>query len=73
MADDTEDTGKLWYKSKLVWLGILQVVVAVLMSLANLLHQETISPADISLFLAGVVTIIIRIVFTAEPITKTLK
>jgi len=63
-------TPKLWYVSKLVWLGVLQTVIAVLLSAADLLAKGTITPVDIVLFLAGVLTIIIRVWFTDAPIER---
>jgi hypothetical protein len=60
---------KLWYQSKLVWLGILQTVIAILLSASDLLAKGTITPSDITIFLAGILTIIIRIWFTSTVVT----
>lgn len=68
VADD-----KLWYKSKLVWLGIFQVVIGALASLTALLQKEVITPADISFFAMGVMTIVLRVFFTDTAVAKQLK
>lgn len=64
---------KLWYKSKLVWLGIFQVVIGALASLTALLQKEVITPADISFFVMGVMTIVLRVFFTDTAVAKQLK
>jgi hypothetical protein len=55
---------KPWYKSKLFWLGVLQVVIASLQLLSQLLQQASVTPSDVTLFASGVLTIIFRVFFT---------
>jgi hypothetical protein len=59
---------KLWYQSKLVWIGIIQTAIAVLLSASDLLQKGAITPADITIFLAGILTIIMRIWFTSTTL-----
>ena len=55
---------KQWYKSKLFWLGVLQVLIASLQLLSQLLQQASVTPSDVTLFASGVLTIVLRVFFT---------
>jgi len=60
--------GKPWYKSKLVLVGILQTVIGSLSLLADLLGKAQITPQDATLLSVGILTVILRIWFTNQPI-----
>lgn len=64
----TELERKAWYTSKIVWLMVLQSAISVL-----LLVQEWISKGDFSVvgiigLVIGILTIVIRIWLTDQPI-----
>lgn len=63
-------TPKLWYTSKLVWLGILQTVFAILMSASDLVSKGALTPQDALVFLAGICTIVIRVWLTDTAIQR---
>lgn len=56
--------GKVWYKSKSVWLNVILTVITILS--ANILAI----PANISVATIAILNIILRIWFTSEPIVK---
>ena len=60
--------GKPWYKSKLVLIGILQTVIGALSLVADLLGKSQITAQDITLLSVGILTVILRIWFTDQPI-----
>ena len=60
-------TGKLWYESKTLWVGVLQIAIAVGMALAEFLNSGVYSPEAIVLFVVGIMTIVMRYL-TEEPI-----
>ena len=55
---------KVWYKSKLVWLGVLITFQGMIPIATELVNKQVISPADVLVALSGVATVIIRIWFT---------
>jgi hypothetical protein len=59
---------KPWYESKLTWLGILQVGIAFGTLLSEFLTKGIYDPASITLLVTGLLTIIIRVFFTSQPI-----
>lgn len=50
---------KQWYQSKLLWLGVLQIVVAVVEYLAGLPVGTTVVQA-----VSGILTIVLRLITT---------
>jgi hypothetical protein len=65
---------KPWWKSKMVWVGILQLVGAISLYLIGYFQDnETItSPMEITLLVNGIVMVILRWL-TSEPITSIVK
>jgi antibiotic biosynthesis monooxygenase (ABM) superfamily enzyme len=53
-----------WYKSKLVWLGVIMTVLGILPLISSLLSQTTVAPSDFVGLLGGILTVILRIWFT---------
>jgi len=55
---------QVWWRSKLVWLGVLEIAVGVAV------YISTLEPGtSISVIVAGVLTIVFRIV-TKQPLSK---
>jgi len=61
---------KKWYQSKLVWLGILQTLIGSLGLVAELLQKAVIQPFDLVFLFSGILTIVIRVFFTNQPIAS---
>ena len=61
-----QSEGKSWFGSKLNWVGILQIVIAI----AAQISEGSFSPdvKAVALFAAGVATLVIRTWFTSQPI-----
>lgn len=59
---------KFWYESKLVWLGVLQTLIAVGQALAVYLEAGDFSPSSLVLFVTGILTIILRVWYTDTTI-----
>jgi hypothetical protein len=57
-----------WYKSKLVWLGVIMTLAGVLPLVASLLSQTAISASDFVGLVGGILTVILRIWFTNTTI-----
>ncbi len=62
--------GKEWYKSKLIWMGVIQTLIGALQLLGDMLAKAQVTPADVALFCSGVLVVVMRIWFTAEPINR---
>ena len=61
---------KNWYKSKVVWLGILQLIAAITLFVGNKLDgTPSWNPSEIILLVNGVVMVILRWL-TDQPITS---
>jgi len=60
---------KKWYKSKLVWLGVIVTLQGVIPLVVDLLSKGAVSPADIGVALSGFLTVILRVWFTDAPIS----
>ena len=58
-----------WYKSKLVWLGVIMTIAGILPLLASLLSQTTIAPSDFVGLMGGILTVILRVWFTNTTIS----
>ncbi len=59
---------KRWYTSKLVWLGIIQFVMGVAMQVAEFIETADFSPTAIAAIVLGVLTVVLRVWFTSEPV-----
>ena len=57
-----------WYKSKIIWLGILTTLAGILPLVGSLLAQTTIAPADFAALVSGILTVIMRAWFLQGPI-----
>jgi hypothetical protein len=77
MTDETVKTTdeKAWYKSKLVWLGIIMALSGVLPLVNALVASLTAAPVDaasvtqaVTAFLGGALTVILRVFFTDTTI-----
>lgn len=55
---------KEWYKSKVLWIGVITTLIGALSLLATLLQQASITPSDVVLFSVGVLNIVLRVWFT---------
>ena len=58
---------KKWYKSWTVWVGILQIVAAALLLLADFLGKAVFTPEAWVLLAAGIIQIILRMK-TTQPL-----
>ena len=58
---------KLWYQSKTMWIGLLEVVIGVLGLVAPFLGGKVYTPEAFVLLGIGVLTVILR-KFTDQPI-----
>ena len=58
---------KLWYESKTVWAGILEILIAVCLLVADFLTVENFTLPAFALLAAGIFTIVLRFV-TDTPI-----
>lgn len=61
---------KPWYKSKLVWLGIVQTLVGVATLLSDWLGAGDYSPASIASLVGGILTVVLRVWFTDTVIAS---
>lgn len=60
---------KPFYLSKLVWLGIVQTLLGSLSVIASFLQSgKPLDPLGIVLIVSGILTVILRVWFTEEPI-----
>lgn len=59
---------KVWYLSKLTWLGIVQFLIGSLGLIAEFLNKGDFSPASVTILLSGVLTIVLRVWFTDSAI-----
>jgi hypothetical protein len=57
-----------WYKSKIVWLGVITTVAGILPLVSSLLSQTAIAPADFVALFSGVLTVILRVWFMQGPV-----
>ena len=61
---------KQWFYSKIVWLGIIQTLVAVLQLVAEFLNKGDFQPSGLVLLVAGILTIVMRVLYTDTIIEK---
>jgi hypothetical protein len=59
-----------WYKSKIVWLGVILTILGILPLVQSLLTQAVIAPADFVALGGGILAVILRIWFTDAPIQR---
>lgn len=59
---------KKFYESKLFWVGVLQCAIGVGTSLASFFEAGVYDPASVTLFVTGVLTIVLRVFFTDTAI-----
>ena len=59
---------KVWYKSKLVWLGVIITFQGCVPIIVDLINKGEISLADVLVALSGMGTVIARIWFTDSAI-----
>jgi hypothetical protein len=60
---------KPWYQSKLVWLGVVMTLAGAVPVALALVAKSPITPADIVAAVGGVLTVILRVWFTDQPIS----
>lgn len=61
---------KKWYESKLVWVGIISTLIAILTLLGEFLQNGNFEPVAITTFTSGILVIILRIWFTNTQIKR---
>jgi Na+-translocating ferredoxin:NAD+ oxidoreductase RnfG subunit len=59
-----------WYKSKVVWAGVVQTLIGILGILAELLAKATITPDAVVLAVSGALVVIFRIWFSPNVVTQ---
>ncbi len=60
---------KLWYQSKLVWLGVIQTLVGALTVISDFLQSgKQLDSLGIVLIVTGILTVILRVWFTETNI-----
>lgn len=61
---------KSFWQSKIVWIGIIQTLIASLALVGEFLSQTNFNPVAVTTLVTGILTIILRIWFTDSSITK---
>lgn len=59
---------KSWFTSKLIWLGILETLVASLSLVAEFIQKNTVDASSFIMLATGILTIVIRKWFTNTAI-----
>lgn len=59
---------KLWFQSKTVWIGIIEIAIGVLGLVADFLGKGDYSPSGYVLLATGVLTVVLRFL-TEEPVS----
>ena len=62
-------TEKSWYKSKIVWLGVITTLLGVLPLIDELFRQSPITIPSIITLITGVLIVIVRVWFTDPLVT----
>jgi hypothetical protein len=57
-----------WFKSKLVWLGVIMTLAGILPLVSSLLSQQAIAASDFVGLFGGILTVILRVWFTNSTI-----
>ena len=60
--------GKVWYQSKLFWLGVIQTLIAILGLVADWLNAGNYTEPSVIMLVSGCLTIVLRIWFTDSPV-----
>jgi hypothetical protein len=58
-----------WYSSKILWVGIITVVIATLMSVVDLLNKGNVLPQDYLLLAVGILNSVLRVFFSDQKLT----
>lgn len=61
---------KQWYQSKLVWLGIIQLLIGTLSVISEFLAKADYSPVAVTMLMSGILVVVMRIYFTDTQISK---
>lgn len=59
---------KKWYKSKLVWLGVIITLQGMIPLLIELVNKQVITVADMLTLFSGALVIVLRVWFTEAEI-----
>lgn len=59
---------KIWYQSKLVWLGVIQTLIGGLGVIGEFLQKGDYSPFALTIVATGILTVALRVWFTNTPI-----
>lgn len=59
---------KVWYQSKLVWLGVIQTLIGGLGVLGEFLQKADYSPFAMTAVATGILTVVLRVWFTNSVI-----
>lgn len=59
---------KPWYRSKLVWLGVIQTLIGCLALLADFLGAGSYTPQAVTILVMGALTVALRVWFTDTAI-----
>ena len=60
---------KPFWKSKIVWLGIIQTVIGALGVAQDYMAKGVIGPNEIILIATGILTVVLRVWFTSTTLT----
>lgn len=55
---------KKWYQSKILWVGVMQLVYGSAMMIAEFIEAASFAPTSIAAFVCGLLLIVFRIWFT---------
>lgn len=61
---------KNWFESKIVWVGIINTLIASLTLAGEFLTKADFSPVAVTVLITGILTIILRVWFTDTEISK---
>lgn len=61
---------KPWYKSKIVWLGIITTLLGVVPVVTQLANAYGVNAAEVGTAIIGILTVIIRVWFTDAAISR---
>jgi len=63
---------KMWYQSKLVWLGVIITLQGFVPVAVDLVNKASVSVADVMIAFSGLLAVILRVWFTdPQPIEGT--
>jgi len=61
---------KLWYQSKVFWLGVITTLLGIIPIVTELASQTAVTPAALGTAATGILIVIVRVWFTDQPTTK---